>query len=450
MSLNVALNTAVSGLFANQRAIAATSDNIANVNTPEFARREAQFRTDAIPDQFSGVDFTIARAAVDRFVQTAARTGRSDAAESNAVAEALRRIEASLGAPGENVSFANELDEAFAALTALSASPQSPVARREALLALDAAFASFARTSGAIEQEAIDSTERLTLGAARVNAILAEIVRLNEAVPNSLGAADLLDARLAELSDLIAFDVTRDDDGRVTVTAPDGTLLANSSGSAAFGVSAGSPAVISLSFVSSAGSSSLISADAGSSISGGELAGLLRLQNVELPALSALVSDAASGVAAALNAAHAQNTAVGATAPSGIDLIVASGTGFAVNPALLANPDLLAIARPGAGLAGGRADGAGAAALADVATDPSVRVANDAVGRIGSAARTASDRAVTDVALSTELSARATAQGGVNLDEELSNLILFQRAYNANARVIAAVDELWQALLAII
>ncbi|HBS33587.1 MAG TPA: flagellar hook-associated protein FlgK, partial [Parvularcula sp.] len=49
-----------------------------------------------------------------------------------------------------------------------------------------------------------------------------------------------------------------------------------------------------------------------------------------------------------------------------------------------------------------------------------------------------------------QLSARAAASAGVNLDEELSNLILYQRAYSANARVIAAVDELWRSLLQIV
>ena len=54
------------------------------------------------------------------------------------------------------------------------------------------------------------------------------------------------------------------------------------------------------------------------------------------------------------------------------------------------------------------------------------------------------------LALDAEISARVSSQGGVNLDEELSNLILYQRAYGANARVIRAVDELWQTLLNVI
>jgi flagellar hook-associated protein 1 len=78
------------------------------------------------------------------------------------------------------------------------------------------------------------------------------------------------------------------------------------------------------------------------------------------------------------------------------------------------------------------------------------RAANAAVAEIGARALNAARAAETDRLLSAELSARTAASAGVNLDEELSNLILYQRAYSANARVIAAVDELWRSLLQII
>ncbi|MGE0409447.1 MAG: flagellar basal body protein, partial [Amphiplicatus sp.] len=98
MSLNVALNTAVSGLFANQTAIAATSENIANAGTPDYVRRKAAFSADAIPGQFAGVNVEIARAAADRFLQGAYYRSGADAARAGAVAESLSRVESSLGA----------------------------------------------------------------------------------------------------------------------------------------------------------------------------------------------------------------------------------------------------------------------------------------------------------------------------------------------------------------
>lgn len=49
--------------------------------------------------------------------------------------------------------------------------------------------------------------------------------------------------------------------------------------------------------------------------------------------------------------------------------------------------------------------------------------------------------------LVTDLDTRIQNEAGVNLDEEMSDLIIFQRAYSASARVISTVDELFDTLL---
>ncbi len=45
-----------------------------------------------------------------------------------------------------------------------------------------------------------------------------------------------------------------------------------------------------------------------------------------------------------------------------------------------------------------------------------------------------------------QLAKRANAQSGVNIDQELANLTTYQQAFNANARVISVVDELFTTL----
>ncbi len=451
--LNVALNTALSGLFANQQAIAATSENIANVNTADYVRREAQFFTDAIPGQFAGVDVNIARAAVDRFLQGATYRSVADASATSAIAQALARVEASLGAPGDDISFANELDRAFAALTTLAANPSSPAAKAEAVSALDAAFAAFSRTRAAIVTETQAADAQIGLDIDRANAILKEIWRLNSVVPESDGAADLLDAQLSELSKLVAITVTRNESGQVEVSAG-GQVLANAGGYAALGFAAGSPARLTLSSVNpDTGALTEISADFGGSIPAGEIRGLLDLRNIELPRLDAIVAEAARGVAGQLNAVYALNVPAGATAPDASygALIVEDADGnFSVNAVIADDPSHFATARPGPGGTAGANDGAGAALLADLGASQAADAVRQAVGLIGAASSNAARAANTNVALANELTARASAQSGVNLDEELSNLIVFQRAYSANARVIAAVDEMWQALTSLL
>ncbi len=451
MSLTVALNTAVSGLFANQSAIAATSENIANVNTANFARRESTFVTDAIPGQFAGVSVEITRAGVNRFLQSAGYDSASDAGATSVVAQAIARVEASLGTPGEDLSFANKLDEAFGALALLSAAPSSVAAKAVAVNALDAAFGAVNRTLSAVDSEITAADARLQSQTARVNTLLEEVFNLNQIVSGSNGAGDEIDARLNELSKLIDINVTRADDGRVTVATSSGQLLANAGGYAALGFTGGGSAAISLSNVDPAsGGQTLVSANINSDITGGEIGGLIALRNTELPALRQIVENAARGIATELNNVYAGNASVGVTAPTTTPLITETGGGFFVNQAILGDPAQFAAARPTGGGPGGANDGAGAAALAALSTSGAANNVATAVTQIGAAARIATDANATAASFASEIETRLASEGGVNLDEELSNLILFQRAYNANARVIAAVDELYQSLLNIL
>lgn len=451
MSLTVALNTAVSGLFANQQAIAATSENIANVNTPDFARREVNFFTDAIPNQFAGVTAEITRAGANRFLQSAGYSSQSEAASLNAIADALSRIEASLGAPGDNADFANALNEAYASFAELSAAPSSVAAKAVAISKLDAAFAAFSRTLEAIDAETVAADARLETQTARANRLLEDIFNLNQIAPESNGAGDEIDARLRELSTLVDISVTRADDGRVTVSTSDGRLLANAGGYSAFTFAGGASAVIGLANVDPAtGAQSSIAADINAAVSGGEIGGLLQLRNSELPTLRSIVDGAARAAAADINAAYVLNASVGTTGPATTPLIVESAGAFSVNQTIAADPASLAVARPTGGQPGGANDGAGAGAIAALGEAASTQNAAQALTQIGAASRIATERSSTAESFAGEIETRRLSEGGVNLDEELSNLILFQRSYNANARVIAAVDELYQSLLSIL
>lgn len=69
------------------------------------------------------------------------------------------------------------------------------------------------------------------------------------------------------------------------------------------------------------------------------------------------------------------------------------------------------------------------------------------VGRIGSQSQSASDELTFSDNFLTGLTTRRDAVSGVNMDEEAADLIRFQRAYEAAARLIRTADELLQTLL---
>lgn len=69
------------------------------------------------------------------------------------------------------------------------------------------------------------------------------------------------------------------------------------------------------------------------------------------------------------------------------------------------------------------------------------------VGSVGAQTREARVNADAQQSLFDSVQARRESVSGVNLDEEAANLIRFQQAYQASARVIATADELFQSLL---
>jgi flagellar hook-associated protein 1 FlgK len=62
-------------------------------------------------------------------------------------------------------------------------------------------------------------------------------------------------------------------------------------------------------------------------------------------------------------------------------------------------------------------------------------------------ASAAEDERVNRVNVHEEIVARRNNVEGVNLDEELSNMMIYQQAYNASARIMTVVDEMFETLL---
>lgn len=143
---------------------------------------------------------------------------------------------------------------------------------------------------------------------------------------------------------------------------------------------------------------------------------------------------------------------------------------MALRAAIAENPSLLATAKldidpgppPSASLGGiGDARGAQGLAAAFERSVPTVTrggldreastigvYAADLVGAVAARVARTSGTAETDRAMVSELSARVAAVSGVNMDEELARLVLYQQAYSVSARIVRITDELFDELLA--
>jgi flagellar hook-associated protein 1 FlgK len=186
-----------------------------------------------------------------------------------------------------------------------------------------------------------------------------------------------------------------------------------------------------------------------SSFNGGQLAGLLEARDQSIPSVLSNLDNLAAGV---INAVNNQSL-------KGFDLNGAKGVNFfepVVQPSPGSNAGAaenmsVAITEPSqvaASSDGTQGDNANALALANIQNEAVVNgqtatdFYSDLVSTVGNDVSTATDEQESVGLVLTQLQNQRSDTSGVSLDEEASNLILYQRAYEAAAEVVSAVNDL--------
>ncbi|HLS53170.1 MAG TPA: flagellar basal body rod C-terminal domain-containing protein, partial [Tissierellaceae bacterium] len=72
---------------------------------------------------------------------------------------------------------------------------------------------------------------------------------------------------------------------------------------------------------------------------------------------------------------------------------------------------------------------------------------NDIVTKVGISRQHAKNMVENQEVLMSQLEQRRESTSGVSIDEEVTNLIKFQTAYDANARVISVLSEMLDVLI---
>jgi flagellar hook-associated protein 1 FlgK len=180
-------------------------------------------------------------------------------------------------------------------------------------------------------------------------------------------------------------------------------------------------------------------------ISGGQLGGMLQARDQTIPAFQAQLDSLAGGMVASLNTAHAMGTDLNGD-PGGNLFIPITGAGAASGMALaFTDPALLAAGSDGTSGSNGNIGN-----LAGVATQP---VANgrtpsgaysNLVFQAGMSVSDGTAELDASTAMLQQLQQQRSSISGVSLDEEASNLLLYQRAYQAAAQAVSAVNQMLQ------
>ncbi len=458
----VGLYTGLSGIRAGQAGLDTASNNIANANTPGYTRQRVEFsaaHTFQSPygPVGTGVNVEDVARLRDGFLDARYRSAVGDGAAAQVRSEFLSSMERLSGEP--ELGLSSKMGELWAAMEDWSNDPRADAPRRAVLNELGTVAETFRSTASAWDQLGTDSDNQLAVTVDEVNDILRSLhedynVRLANADMSRVGP-DLLDQRdqlLDRLSELTGASVRHNPDQTVTVRLDGQDLLdyQNEPGGPGRLVVGPSPEhdddvkVGVLPPGSGPGDTATVVE------ASGEVAGLHRAVHEDLPSQRAQLDELATTLLTAINA---QNTA-GALAggDAGADLLEGDG---ARDLALTTNDiGALAAGTYDADAAPAPHDGANARAFADLRTTPLPRpvgadgdpatfetqLSEQIVGLAGAVRSSAS---ATEAArgIATGASLARSSQHGVSIDEEMVDLVRYQRALEANARVMTTVDQ---------
>jgi flagellar hook-associated protein 1 FlgK len=443
------LNTANS-MKAVEQALAVTENNVVNASTPGYAKQTATF--EALPfDLTVGLPGGVAPGPVqssrDAFAEQAVRNQQTDLNYYQQKVADLTSAE-SYFSTSSNSGIGPAITSLFQSFSQLSVNPNDTVSRQNVINQAQTVAQNFQTTASGLESQATNIDQETSSAITSINQLAGQVATINgeNRVDPSGGVNAGVDAQLnstlEQLSQLVNYTALQQPDGTISVYVGGQTPLVV--GGQSYDIS-GDFSTPQTAILSSTGS------DITGQITGGQLSAMLDDKNNVLPGYLASLNTLAQGVADRVNTALQngidENGASPATDLFSYNPNLGAAETLTVNPL---TPDQIAAALPGA--PGGNGN---ALALAALANQPNLQNYTFAqfygnIGaQVGNDLSTATNNQSTKESLLTQAQTLRQQASGVSLDEEAANLISFQRAYQASAKMLTVLDSLTSTLMTI-
>ncbi len=503
MSLNAALSIASSGLWNIGQQIALLSQNVANASTPSYAVETLSQQSLTAAGEPMGVMTGVATANIDAALQASVFAQNAAASALTVQTDALSAIDAVMGTPGSGTDLASLVTGLEDAFSLLSADPSSPTQQQAVVQAAGTLASSLNALSDTYTTARQNAESGIVSDVGTINSALQAIGTISgqivAAQQQGLSTADLENQRAQQmqtLSGLLGVSFVPQGDGNMLVFTTSGIELptneanALSVSSATIGPGATYPGSIP--------PITLNGVDVTDQLTGGALGANITLRDQTLPDYQAGLDEFSENLAMRFSAQGLTLFTNGSgNVPDGGGSPVQSGyVGFAaeieVNPAVAADPSLV---RDGTSAIAGSANGASAftpnppggpagfttlitrvldytfgTEVQDGVPQPAINTtglgplgnlslpfaapgtpsefAAALVGQEADDSSHASSELSTTQATQSALASQLSAASGVSIDQQMSQMVALQNSYGANARIIAAVQSMWQDLLA--
>jgi len=450
-------------LQTQQQAIATTGHNISNANNPAYARQRVAIQASLptpspIGMMGTGVEATAVLQIRNYLVDGQVQAETSALGYWEAQQQALEYAQASLGQSLNRTSAAGGADqpglaagltELFNAFQSLSTNPTSTAERQVLLMKAANLATQFNQITQRLDGLWGTLNSTVSAGVTDANRLITDVAGLNEQIAalemRTGGVAnDLRDLRQQKVEELAKFtkiDTAQQPNGAVNVTIG-GVLMVSDQHvlDTLDGYDAGGGQIL------------LRAANAGTALpaTSGSLAATIEVRDGTLATLSTQISELASRLITTVNQIHTTGFSLTGTTGAAFFTGTDSRT-IGINSALLDDPARI----QASGTSGAVGDNQVALALAQLAQQSHASLGNQtfsqryhqSVATLGQALATANGRLADEQVVHDMLARQRASISGVSVEEEMTNLTTYQRAFEASARVMTVVDGLLETLI---
>jgi len=463
------LNTAASALYAQQRAIDITGQNVANANTDGYSRQRVDMQSiggSVVPAIWSvsnqvgqGVNSDQVTRIRDTFLEARAQAEHANTADLTVQSATLTSVEQSFQEPG-TTGIQSMLTNMWSGWSDVANHPADPGARAQLLQRSQTLVAGLHSVSGSLDGQWTNTHDSLQTLLTDVNATAKSIADLNQAIKRAAQAGtpsnelqDKRDVLVLHLSDTIGATATPVGDGTLNVVVGGATLVAGNSAlglkltgaNSSTGVSADPPVI-----VTSPGGTPVLA--------GGTAKGQLASLTSIIPSYQTQLTAIAQQLAAQVNAGHAAGYDLSGTPgepmfddgsgtlPVDVTTITAGNINLRItDPAKIAAAGLSPAAAGGAVSAdSNNADAMYQQRLSGTGADTTYR---KMIVAMGVESATASSNLGTQSVVSSQVDSSRDAVSGVSIDEEMTNMLQFQHGYQAAGQLVSTINSMLDDLM---
>jgi len=454
---------------AQMTGVDVTGQNLANVSTTGYTRQTADIQTSpdistSIGEEGTGANVVAIQQAVNSMLNGQIVTQQSSSGYWSAQQSALQSLQTNLNEflngtastsstssdTTSDTGLAGQLSSLFNDFQAVATSPTSISARQELISQAQTLSSTFNQVNSQFNATRTSLNSSLTNDVSSANQLLSGIAQLNGQISSAEFSGgtpnDLLDEQqqdLQNLAQLTNIQTSTGSNGAVDVSIGGQSLVS------------GDKVLDTLQTYDASGNGSgqlLVQTATGGvdlTLTGGSIQGTIDTRDGELTTMQNSINMLASSLITQVNSVNSGGYSL--TGTTGTDFFTGTNASdISVNQSLVNDPSLL----QASGSATASGDNTVALQLADLgsATQSNLNGQTfgdsygETVAALGDALSNANTQVTNQSAVSTMLSTQQSSVSGVNIDQEMTNLMGFQRAYEASAELVTTVNQMMETL----